>query len=141
MPGTDSCASGKRPISASTNITATHFNGSHWPRPYWCSMQSLAANPQRTRKRSRRTLWLLLAVCAAPAIASYIAYNFWRPTSHMNYGTLLEPHPLPDAQLVALDGKALRLADLKGEWVLLTSASPDCNITCRERLVYMRQVR
>jgi hypothetical protein len=104
-------------------------------------MQSLAANPEQTRKRNRRTLWLLLAVCAAPVIASYIAYNFWRPSSHVNYGTLLEPHPLPDAGLVALDGKVFRLSDLKGEWVLLTSASADCNSACRERLVYMRQVR
>jgi hypothetical protein len=104
-------------------------------------MQSLAAGPEQTRKRNRRTLWLLLAVCAAPVIASYIAYYFWRPASHVNYGTLLEPHPLPDAQLVALDGKAFRLSDMKGEWVLITSASPDCNTTCRERLVYMRQVR
>ena len=104
-------------------------------------MQSLAANSEQTRKRNRRTLWLLFAVCAAPVIASYIAYNFWRPTAHVNYGTLLEPHPLPDANLVALDGKVFRLSDLKGEWVLLTSASAACDNACREKLVYMRQVR
>ena len=104
-------------------------------------MQSLAANPEQTRRRNRRTLWLLLAVCAAPIVASYTAYYFWPPSSHVNYGTLLEPHPLPDTGLVALDGKAFRFADLKGEWVLLTSASADCNSACRERLVYMRQVR
>jgi cytochrome oxidase Cu insertion factor (SCO1/SenC/PrrC family) len=104
-------------------------------------MQSLAANPEQARKRNRRTLWLLFAVCAAPVIASYIAYNFWRPASHVNYGTLLEPHPLPDASFVALDGKVFRLSHLKGEWVLLTSASAACDAACRERLVYMRQVR
>jgi hypothetical protein len=104
-------------------------------------MQSLAADPEQARKRNRRTLWLLVAVCAAPIIASYIAYNFWHPAAHVNYGTLIEPRPLPDAELVTLDGKGFRLSALKGEWVLLTSAAADCNGTCRQRLVYMRQVR
>jgi hypothetical protein len=104
-------------------------------------MQSLAADPEQARKRNRRTLWLLVAVCAAPIIASYVAYKFWHPAAHVNYGTLIEPRPLPDAELVTLDGKGFRLSALKGEWVLLTSAAADCNSTCRERLVYMRQVR
>jgi len=104
-------------------------------------MQSLAADPEHARKRNRRTLWLILAVCAAPIVASYMAYNFWHPAAHVNYGTLIEPRPLPDAELLTLDGKGFRLSALKGEWVLLTIAAADCNSACRERLVYMRQVR
>src|SRR5690242_14070447 len=104
-------------------------------------MQSLAADADAIRKRSRRTLWLMFALCAAPIVASYIAYNFWRPTSHVNYGTLLQPHPLPDAELRAVDGTAFKLSDLKGEWVLLTTASAECDKRCRENLVYIRQVR
>ena len=104
-------------------------------------MQSLAADADAIRKRSRRTLWLMFAICAAPIVASYIAYNFWRPMSHVNYGTLLQPRLLPDVELRALDGTAFRLSDLKGEWVLLTTASAECDKRCRENLVYIRQVR
>ena len=104
-------------------------------------MQSLATDANANARRNRRTLWLLFAVCAAPVVASYIAYNFWRPASHVNYGTLLEPHPLADVALTAVDGKPFRLSDLKGSWVLLTAAAARCDDRCRENLVYVRQVR
>ena len=96
-----------------------------------------AANPAR----SRRTLWLILAVCAAPMIASYAAFLFWRPASHVNYGELLEPRPLPDVELALADGRPFRMSALKGEWVLLAAAPAGCDAQCRRNLVYMRQVR
>ena len=92
-------------------------------------------------KRSSRTLWLILATCAAPVFASYAAYYFWPPTSHVNYGELIAPHPLPDAALAATDGGTLRLAELKGQWILLMAAPAACDERCRQSLVYMRQVR
>jgi hypothetical protein len=74
-------------------------------------------------------------------IASYIAYHFWRPSAHVNYGELLEPRPLPETELVSLSGEPFRLSQLKGSWILMTTATADCDAGCRERLVYMRQVR
>lgn len=91
--------------------------------------------------RSRRTLWLILLVCAAPIIASYIAYNFWAPAGRVNYGDLIEPRPLPESPLVATDGSSFRFSELKGEWVLVTVGPAVCDATCRQKLVYMRQVR
>ena len=91
--------------------------------------------------RSRLTLWLLVAVCIAPVLASYTAYYLWRPSGQVNYGTLLEPRPLPDAGLERLDGRAFRFSDVKGEWVLLTADSAACDERCRTKLVYMRQLR
>jgi hypothetical protein len=92
-------------------------------------------------RRSRRTLWLILAVCAAPIVASYAAYYFWQPARHVNYGELIEPRPLPEAHLTLLDGRPLRLSQLNGEWVMLAAAPAACDDRCREKLVYMRQVR
>ena len=94
-----------------------------------------------TPKRGNRTLWLILALCAAPVIASYIAYYVWPPAGHVNYGELIAPHPLPDVPLAAADGRAMRLADLKGQWVLVMAAAAACDEACRRNLVYMRQVR
>ena len=41
-----------------------------------------AARPDaQSRPRSTRALWLLLAVCVAPIVASYAAFYFWRPAA------------------------------------------------------------
>jgi hypothetical protein len=92
--------------------------------------------------RKRFTLWVILALCAAPIIASYVAYHFWRPSGHVNYGELLEPRPLSDAELVSLGGERFSFSQLKGSWILLTATTSEvCDAACNERLVYMRQVR
>ena len=97
------------------------------------------ASPQP--RRSRLTLWLILATCAAPIAASYIAYYFWQPTGHVNYGELIAPRALPDAPLQTAEGRSFRFSDLKGEWVLLTVDRAVCDERCRTHLVYTRQVR
>ena len=104
-------------------------------------MDTHATDTSATAKRSSRALWLILAMCAAPVIASYVAYYFWLPTSHVNYGELIAPHALPDATLIATDGGTFRLTELKGQWILLMAAPAACDEGCRRNLVYMRQVR
>ncbi len=104
-------------------------------------MQSPDTAASANLARSRRTLWLILLTCAAPIIASYVAYHFWAPTGRVNYGDLIEPHRLPDRALVASDGSPFRFAELQGAWVLVTPGSAACDAMCRRKLVYMRQVR
>jgi cytochrome oxidase Cu insertion factor (SCO1/SenC/PrrC family) len=104
-------------------------------------MQPPDTSATENQPRSRRALWLILAVCAAPIVASYTAYHFWRPAGQVNYGELLEPRPLWGEALVSIDGSPFRLSDLKGEWVLLTAGPAACDEACRRKLVYMRQVR
>ena len=104
-------------------------------------MQSQDTDAAAKKTRSRRTLWLVLAVCAAPMIASYAAFYFWRPAGQVNYGELLEPRPLAARPLASIDGSPFLLADLKGEWVLLKAGPAACDEACRRSLVYMRQVR
>jgi hypothetical protein len=84
---------------------------------------------------------LILVVCAAPIAASYLAFYFWQPRQHVNYGELIEPRSLPDTNLATFDGTPFRWSDLKGEWVLLTVDPGACDSACRMRLVYTRQVR
>ena len=92
-------------------------------------------------RRSNRTLWLILAVCAAPVIASYLAYYFWQPSGHVNYGELIAPHTLPDVPLATPDGRAFKVSEFKGQWVLVMASPSACDERCRRDLVYMRQVR
>ena len=92
-------------------------------------------------KRRRHTLWLIFAVCAAPLVASYTLFYLGGPSGHVNYGELIEPRPLGDARVTLMDGRALALSELRGEWVLLTVDAALCDKRCEQKLVYMRQVR
>lgn len=99
----------------------------------------MSEEPQKPA--DRRTLWLILAVCVAPFIASILAYLYWQPTSHINYGELLPPAELPAAQFKLADGTAFDLAQLRGKWIYLTVDSGACDEYCRQKLWKMRQVR
>jgi cytochrome oxidase Cu insertion factor (SCO1/SenC/PrrC family) len=83
----------------------------------------------------------MLAVCAAPLVASYVAFYWWQPSSRVNYGELLEPRVMPDAPLERLEGGRFRFSEAKGEWLLLLAASSQCDERCQRNLTYMRQVR
>ena len=94
-----------------------------------------------TAKKSRTSLWLLAAVCIAPVVASYIAYYFWRPAGHVNYGELLPPKPMPDPAVTLVDGTPFRLSALKNKWVLLVAQPGGCDPYCQQQLIYLRQLR
>jgi len=92
-------------------------------------------------EKNRATLWLILAVAAAPVAASYLAFYFWAPRHTVNYGELIEPRPLPDPMLSLADGAPFRLSQLKGKWVLVSVDTARCAADCEKKLVYMRQLR
>jgi len=95
------------------------------------------------RQRSGRIkMLLMLAACAAPVVASYIAYFVWRPEGRSNYSTLIQPtRPLPDLPLTALDGTPVNAASLKGQWLLIVVGSGACESACERRLWMQRQLR
>jgi hypothetical protein len=97
-----------------------------------------AAPPART---SRATLWLIIALAAAPVAASYLLYYFWTPERSVNYGELIGPTPLPDVSLELADGTPFRLSQLKGKWVLVSLDTGQCDAACDRKLLYMRQLR
>lgn len=104
------------------NNTATRAGGSHWAR--------------------YRALYLLVGVCIAPVIASYIAYYVLPPEGRTNYGELITPQrPVPSLRLTKLDGTSFDLQSLRGRWVLLTVDSADCADACQRKLWKLRQVR
>jgi cytochrome oxidase Cu insertion factor (SCO1/SenC/PrrC family) len=92
------------------------------------------------RKRAWPVL-AILAVCAAPVIAAWLAYFVWPPASRSNYGELIDPRPLPDPQLERVEGGAFRLSSLRGKWLLVQLDRGDCSEACRKKLLYMRQAR
>jgi hypothetical protein len=92
--------------------------------------------------RRYRVLYLLLAVCVAPVVASYTAYYFVPPEGRTNYGTLLQPQrPLPALSLQRLDGTAVAAGTLRGAWTLVQADRGACDEQCKKKLWQMRQVR
>jgi hypothetical protein len=93
-------------------------------------------------RTSRLKLYLVIAICAAPVIASYIVYYFVKPEARSNYGTLIEPQrPVPTLHLKTLDGRPFDASALRGKWTMLMVAGGECPRACVDRLFHLRQVR
>jgi len=91
--------------------------------------------------QSRKTLWLVAAVCIAPFVASFAAYYFYQPEGRVNYGELMADKQLPDATLKLVDGSAFSLARLRGKWLFVTVDDAACDAYCEKKLWQIRQVR
>ena len=65
-----------------------------------------------------KLLLLVLAVCAAPLIFSYIAYYVIKPSARNNFGALIDPreHPIPALQATTLDAKPASPPAFQGKW-------------------------
>lgn len=98
----------------------------------------------KPQSKGRWKLLAVLAVCAAPVIASYFTYYVIKPQSRTNYGTLIDPraYPIPAALGAStLDGKPVSLDAYKGKWIMLLVNGSECGGTCQEKLFEMRQLR
>jgi hypothetical protein len=100
--------------------------------------------PTKTSQwKGRWKLLLVILVCAAPMIASYLTYYVIKPTGRTNYGALLDPrqYPIPALGITTLDGKPTGLEAYKGKWIMLQVGGGDCREACRKQLFAMRQLR
>jgi len=93
------------------------------------------------KARGRRTLLMLALVCAAPVVASYLAYYWFRPAGHVNYGELLDAKPVREMVGTLADGGKFRLSDYRGRWLFLVVDSTACEAACQHKLYATRQAR
>jgi len=102
--------------------------------------------PEQARTRSGRIKMLVvLLVCAAPVVASYFTFYVVRPEGGANYSELISPPlPMPEAgelPLTDLQGDAVAVETLKGQWLLVVVSGADCDASCEGLLVLQRQLR
>jgi hypothetical protein len=112
-------------------------------------LRTAEMSPPSPPRRDAWKLYLLILVCVAPVIASYLAYYVFPPSERTNYGTLIEPQrPVPAvaAELVHAPadptGEIPALKDfgsLNGRWILLTVDQGACGEPCARKLFFMRQ--
>jgi hypothetical protein len=104
--------------------------------------QEALADEARRTARGRWKMLVVLSICAAPVIASYLAYYVVRPEGRRNYGELIEPQrPLPSLSGTTPDGKTVALPSLKGQWLLVSVAGGACDAACEHHLYLQRQLR
>jgi hypothetical protein len=97
---------------------------------------------QRRTTTGRIKMLLVLAVCAAPVVASYLTYFVIRPDGRTNYGELIQPtRSLPELDLRTLDGQAVPARSLRGQWLLVAVGPAACDGGCEQRLYAQRQLR
>ncbi|HEY6355386.1 MAG TPA: hypothetical protein VIY30_12930 [Burkholderiaceae bacterium] len=98
---------------------------------------------QRRTWSGRLQMALILLVCAAPVIASYWAFYVARPGGgEAAYGTLIQPSvAMPDVVAGDLQGGAMPLRSLKGQWLLIVVGPAACEAGCEQRLFVQRQLR
>lgn len=97
---------------------------------------------QRTRS-GRLRMMLVLLVCAAPVIASYLTYYVIRPQGRSNYAELIQPtRSLPPAlPLATLSGQPVAPQELRRQWLLVVVSPSSCGDDCRQRLYLQRQLQ
>jgi hypothetical protein len=94
-------------------------------------------------QRSKWKLYMVIGICVAPILISYLTYYVIKPTGRTNYGTLLDPrlYPMPKLNSVLLGGAPEELTAYKGKWIMLQVSSSDCQTRCQSGLFAMRQLR
>jgi hypothetical protein len=102
--------------------------------------EAVPADGRRTRS-GRLKMLLVLAVCAAPVIASYLSYYVLHPQGQAGFGQLVEQRPLPALTATDLRGGAVALPSLKGQWLLVSVAGGACDSGCEKNLYWQRQLR
>jgi len=104
---------------------------------------SLDDDAGRRTRSGRWKLLTVLAVCAAPVMASYLTYFVIRPQGRANYSELITPtRELPPAlALTDLQGQPVPAASLRDQWLLVVVATAACDADCEAHLLLQRQLR
>jgi hypothetical protein len=90
----------------------------------------------------RIKMLVVLAVCAAPVVASYFTYYVIKPQGTRNYGQLIaDLKPLPAVTARDLKGQPVDLTSLRKQWLLVSVAGGACTEVCEKHLYQQRQLR
>lgn len=97
----------------------------------------------KARWNGRLKLLVLLLVCAAPIIASYVTYYIIKPEGRTNYGAFIDQraHPMPKLTSTTLDGRPEALEQYAGKWIMVKVGGGACAQACLKQLFAMRQLR
>ncbi|MFG6487436.1 SCO family protein [Roseateles sp. BYS78W] len=104
------------------------------------SLPDPRVTPQQ--RAGRWKMFLVLALCAAPVVASYFTFYVVKPHGSA-YGDLITPTAeIPaDLPLTDLQGHPVPAESLKGQWLLAVVQPSACEAACERQLYVQRQLR
>lgn len=112
------------------------------PEPLSFAVHSLP-DPRTTAQQrvGRWKMLLVLAMCAAPVVASYFTFYVLKPHGSASY-ELVTPAELPaDLPLTDVQGRAVAPKSLHGQWLLAIVQPAACGEACERQLYVQRQLR
>ena len=106
------------------------------------SLPDPAAVQPSQKRTGRWRMLLVLAICAAPVVASYFSFYVLK-LSGSAYGDLITPTvDFPaDLSLRNLAGQPVSAESLKGQWLLTLVQDGACDAACEKKLFTQRQLR
>lgn len=126
-----------------SNSSAPGSAGASRPEPLSFAVHSLPDPRAATAQRAGRwKMLLVLAMCAAPVVASYFTFYVVKPRGSA-YGELISPTVdlPPDLPLTDLQGQVVPAASLRGQWLLIVAQPAACDAACERQLYVQRQLR
>jgi hypothetical protein len=103
-------------------------------------VEAALEDEQRTRV-GRLRLFLILLICAAPIVASYVTYYLIRPEGTRVFGELIDPQrDLPALTATNLQGQPVSLPELRGQWLFMVVGEGACKLECENLLYVQRQL-
>lgn len=111
--------------------------------PVALTVHSLPDPASMAKQRAGRwRMLMVVAVCAAPVIASYFSFYVLK-LSGRAYGDLITPTVDMPPELMLRDesGKPVTTESLKGQWLLTVVQPGACGEACERKLFMQRQLR
>lgn len=106
------------------------------------AVHSLPDPRAAVQRAGRWKMLFVLALCAAPVVASYFTFYVVKPRGSA-YGELIMPTvEMPaDLPLTDLQGHAVSPVSLRNQWLLTLVQPADCGEACERSLYVQRQLR
>ena len=124
-----------------------HTNPSSSSEPVGLTVYDLPSPEQAATQDASRTragrirMLLVMAVCAAPIVFSYLTYYVIRPQSTSSFGELIEPQrDIPAITATDLKGQTVDLQSLRGQWLFVAVSTHTCDSACEKLLYVQRQL-
>ena len=134
-------------LSDASSIPVSPLRTTHDDQALGSTVHSLPSVDAQAVKLPGRSVgrWkmiMVLAICAAPVIASYFTYYVIRPEARRVFGELIDPQrPLPNLGATGMKGENVNLLSLKGQWLLISVSGGACDENCQRHLYLQRQMR
>jgi hypothetical protein len=87
-------------------------------------------------------LLAMVLACSLPVLLAIFVFFVVKPTGQANFGELIHPaRSMPAVSLLNAQGESVALAELKGQWLLVSVGSASCATECAQHLFIQRQLR